>query len=196
MVSRCLSATGISFLVILFPPGNWALLTVGLPTPREGSDLDGVSVFHTHELRSGWEPSLLRGQRCSPWTGVAHRPASAAFSTPCPCTPPRPSIDAGLCLTKHQSTRGSDDFSRPIFPSPDPVGWNDSVWGFKPRASHPAITRSARRGGDRSSSTDLNQRSTSFDPASNHALITQCVRPHVARDKAAAGSLISTRGGP
>jgi hypothetical protein len=32
-VSRCLSATGICLLVILCPPGNWALLTVGLPDP-------------------------------------------------------------------------------------------------------------------------------------------------------------------
>jgi hypothetical protein len=32
-VSRCLSATGIRFLVILCPPGNWAFLAVGLPVP-------------------------------------------------------------------------------------------------------------------------------------------------------------------
>jgi len=34
-------------------------------SPEGGPDLDGVSVFHTHELRSGWVPSLLRGRRCS-----------------------------------------------------------------------------------------------------------------------------------
>jgi hypothetical protein len=64
IVSRCLSAAGVGFLVILCPPGGWALLTVGLPDL--GPDPDGVSVFRTHELRSGWVPSLLRGQRCSP----------------------------------------------------------------------------------------------------------------------------------
>jgi len=63
--SRRVSAAGVRFLVILCPPRSWALLTVGLPDL--GPDLDGVSVFHTHELRSGWVPSLLRGQRCSPW---------------------------------------------------------------------------------------------------------------------------------
>ena len=34
-LSRCLSAAGISFLGVLFPPGDWAPLTVGLPAaPR------------------------------------------------------------------------------------------------------------------------------------------------------------------
>jgi hypothetical protein len=64
MVSCCLSATGIRFSVILFPPGSWALLTVGLP--NLGSDPDRVSAFRMHELRPGWAPSIPRGQRCSP----------------------------------------------------------------------------------------------------------------------------------
>ena len=64
MVSRCLSATGIRFSVILFPPGSWALLTVGLPKPTV-PDPDGVTAFRTHELRPGWAPSTPRGQRCS-----------------------------------------------------------------------------------------------------------------------------------
>jgi len=34
-LSRCLSAAGIGFLGVLFPPGDWAPLTVGLPAaPR------------------------------------------------------------------------------------------------------------------------------------------------------------------
>ena len=64
MVSCCLSATGIRFSVILFPPGSWALLTVGLPDPS-GPDPDGVTTFRTHELRPGWAPSVPRGRRCS-----------------------------------------------------------------------------------------------------------------------------------
>ena len=32
---------------------------------RPRPDPDGVSVFRTHELRSGWVPSLLRGRWCS-----------------------------------------------------------------------------------------------------------------------------------
>jgi hypothetical protein len=35
-VSRCLSAAGVRFLVILCPPGSWALLAVGLPDPGSG----------------------------------------------------------------------------------------------------------------------------------------------------------------
>ncbi len=33
-VSCWLSAAGVGFLVILFPPGSWAFLTVGLPDPQ------------------------------------------------------------------------------------------------------------------------------------------------------------------
>ena len=36
-VSRCVSAAGVGFLVILFPPRDWAFLAVGLPV-RPGTD--------------------------------------------------------------------------------------------------------------------------------------------------------------
>ena len=86
VVSRCLSATGIRFSVILYPPGNWALLIVGLPARRP--DLDGVTTFRTSELRSGWAPSVPRGQRCSSRTEATSRPASAASQRTRPFTPP------------------------------------------------------------------------------------------------------------
>ena len=41
---------------------------LGVPHGRltgQRPDPDGVSAFRTHEQRSGWVPSLLRGQRCS-----------------------------------------------------------------------------------------------------------------------------------
>ena len=63
-VSCRLSATGIRFLVILCPLGNWAFLTVGLPVLLPGPDPDGVATFRAHELRPGWVPSLPRGLRC------------------------------------------------------------------------------------------------------------------------------------
>jgi hypothetical protein len=63
MVSRCLSATGVRFSVIRYPPGSWALLTVGLPA--DGRTPDGVTAFRTHELRPGWAPSIPQGRRCS-----------------------------------------------------------------------------------------------------------------------------------
>ena len=64
-VSCCLSTAGIRFLVILFPLGDWALLTVGLPDARSRPDPDGVTAFRTRELRPGWVPPLPRGRRCS-----------------------------------------------------------------------------------------------------------------------------------
>jgi hypothetical protein len=125
---------------------------------RPRPDPDGVSVFHTHELRSGWVPSLLRGRRCSSrpasLTGQRLRPHNRRSLNP--------ATTIHLCEALHDeaSTKGSRVFTRPIFPSPVTAGWNGSPLAF-PRAPHPAITRSARRGGDRSSSTDLNQRSMS-----------------------------------
>ena len=45
-------------------PARELSLPHGRPTGQR-PDPDGVSVFHTYELRSGWVPSLLRGRRCS-----------------------------------------------------------------------------------------------------------------------------------
>ena len=132
-VSRCLSAAGIRFSVIRFPPGSWALLAVGLPDL--GPDLDGVTAFRTRELRPGWVPSLPRGRRCSSrpsrfldrrlplYRGQSLHPAPASHR-------------AGLRLTRHQ--REFKQFTRPTIPlacgRPDGTG---SPRAF-PRASHPA----------------------------------------------------------
>jgi hypothetical protein len=127
----------------------------GRPTDPSGPDPDGVSAFRTHELRSGWVPSLLRDSGARP--DRSRSPASARrITTACPCTPPQPSIHAGLWLTEHQPRVHA---SSPVRTSPRPwlPGWNESPSALR-RASHPAITRGARRGGDRSLSTDLNQR--------------------------------------
>ena len=115
VVSRRLSATGIRFSVIRYPPGIWALLAVGLPDT--GPDPDGVTTFRTHELRSGWAPSVPRGQRCSPRTGplpgrrLPHRNGKSLHPAPAShragpalnetstkgshCSPVRPSLACG-----------------------------------------------------------------------------------------------------
>jgi hypothetical protein len=138
-------------------PARELSLPHGWPTGLR-PDPDGVSVFHTHELRSGWVPSLLRGLWCS------SRPESLTDRHPRPLNrwSLNPATTIHLCgaLLDEASTKGSRVFTRPIFPSPVATGWNGSPLAF-PRAPHPAITRDARRGGDRSSSTDLNQRSMS-----------------------------------
>lgn len=84
-VSRRLSATGISFSVILFPPGSWAFLTVGLPVnetgPRRG--------YHVPHARA----ATGLGALCTPGTAVlipTDKGSSASacrFSAASPCTP-------------------------------------------------------------------------------------------------------------
>ena len=103
MVSRCLSAAGIRFLVILCPPGRSASLTVSPPATTLTARLDpgGVSTFRTHELRPGWVPSLLRGRWCSP------RPEAITGQRPphhsgLPLDPATTFHLAGFRLTKHQ----------------------------------------------------------------------------------------------
>src|SRR5215831_4955063 len=42
---------------------------LGLPHGRltgQNPDPDGVTTFHTHELRPDWVPPVPRGRRCSP----------------------------------------------------------------------------------------------------------------------------------
>jgi len=130
------------------PPRSSAFLTVGLPARR--LDPDGVSTFRTLKTRPAWAPSIARGRWCSPrpttidGLRLAHLNAVSLHRATA-------SITARLCLTSHQ--RGFKRFARPVFPSPVTGGWIASPSAF-PRASHPAITRSARRGGDGSSSTD------------------------------------------
>ena len=117
------------------PAGELALLAVGLPDETFRPDPDGVPVFRTRELRSGWVPSLPRGRRCSSrpsslldrrlplFGGQSLHPAPTSHRT-------------GLRLTRHQ--RGFKQFTRPTVPlacgRPDGTG---RPWAF-PRASHPA----------------------------------------------------------
>ena len=102
-LSRCLSAVGIRFLGVLFPPGTRAFLTVSLPaTPRLAPpDPDGVSTFRAHETRPGRVSSLPRGRRCS----RGHRRVRGRRLPPCNGwpLPPRycpPTRD--VRLTRHQ----------------------------------------------------------------------------------------------
>src|SRR5215471_964708 len=63
-LSCFLSAAGIRFLGVLFPPRDSASLTVGLPPRPCGCDGPvGVSTFHTHEIRPGRVPPLPRERR-------------------------------------------------------------------------------------------------------------------------------------
>jgi hypothetical protein len=101
MVSRRLSATGIRFSAILFPPRSWALLTVGLP--NLGPDPDGVTAFRTHELRPGRAPSTPRGQRCSP--GLDGLPSRRLPHSQRPVLAPHPARPIGRGPLHEASTR-------------------------------------------------------------------------------------------
>ena len=126
--------------------------------PADGLDLDGVSVFRTHELRSGWVPSLLRGRRCSSWpeslTDQRLRPLNRWSLHPATASH-RCGVPLDGASTEGSST--SPVRSSPRLTLPDGIG---APWALR-RASHPAVTSNARRRGDRSSSTDLDQRAMS-----------------------------------
>jgi hypothetical protein len=142
LVSRRLSATGIRFSVIRFPPRSWALLTVGLPSaPKHARTSTGVTAFRTRELRPGWVPSIPRGRRCSPRSGRTLQPAPAASQRPVLTSPP-PTTHRRGPFTRHQ--RRFKQFTRPVFPSPGAPGQNGNALGFPPSFA-PRRPRAGRR---------------------------------------------------
>jgi hypothetical protein len=170
VVSRCLSAAGIRFSVILFPPGSWALLTVGLPD--HSPDPDGVTTFRTHELRSGWAPSVPRRQRCSPRTGplpgrrLPHRNGMSLSPPYVPST--------RLRITRHQPRvhTCSPVRSSPACGRPDGTG---RPWAFPGLRTPPAKSRTthARAGtGHRARTWNYTLNSSSVDLQSDSSLVT------------------------
>jgi len=180
VVSRCLSATGICFSVILRPPRNPALLTVGLPDQGSGPRRD----FRVPHIRA----AIGVGALCAPGTtvlipdGATSRPASAASQRHVPA-PRRTSHPRGLRLTRHQPRvhACSPVRSSPACGRPDGTG---RPWALR-RASHPADQEpdDARRGGDRPSSTDLEllAQLTSVDLQSGSSLVVCDLASHVAK---------------
>ena len=143
-VSCCLSATGIRFSVTLFPPGNWAFLTVGLPGttcvpgPRRG--------FHVSHLRDTTGVGALStpGTAVLSLTGCRARPAPAASQRPVPaprtCIPP-----AGPLITRHQ--RGFTQFTRPVCPWPVASRVGRDTLGLSPVLRTPPLPAAHDRAG-------------------------------------------------
>ena len=69
-LSCCLSAAGVGFLGILYPPWTWAFVTSGLPpTQKAWRTLTGFPC--SARMRPGWGCAL-----CTPGTAVSTRPRS------------------------------------------------------------------------------------------------------------------------
>ena len=168
-VSCCLSATGIRFLGHPAPAGELSL-PHGRPTGHHRRpDPNGVVVLHMNKLRPGRALSLSRGRWCAPgrrlpsgrhlplFHGQSLRPrwnipsAGGTFTRrqreftlfthhprpgwlPAQGREPRLQAPAGLLLA-----RGPRMEHGPL--------------RLLPRASHPAVTRDARQGGDGPSRT-------------------------------------------
>lgn len=138
---------------------SWAFLTVGLPARRP--DLNGVVMLRMSKLRPGRTPPLPRGRWCAPGRRLLsgrHLPLYCGQSLR-----PRWNLpSAGGTFTRHQRR------FTPFAPHPGgltaagagrnlPTGlllacnprMERGSLGLFPDASHPAVTRDARRGGDR-----------------------------------------------
>ena len=99
---------------ILFPLGSYAFLTVGRPNDCSHPDPNGVSTFHTSEIRPGWVLPLPRGGGVHPDGSDLHHRRLPLLSGQ-PCTPlQRPIGGAWL----HQASSGVHSRS-PVRSSPD-----------------------------------------------------------------------------
>ena len=96
------------------------------------------------QVRPGWAPSVPRGRWCAP----ARPDSSGRHPPPCngrPLSPAGASHRAEVPMTRRH--RGFTCVHPSGLPQPVTPGWNRDPWAF-PRASHLAVTRDARRGGD------------------------------------------------
>ena len=141
------------------PAEGSALLTVGPPAKRP--DLDGVTAFRTHELRPGWVPPIPRGQWCSPG-----RVASPTGTRRFPAAVPLPRNNIPPCEASHHEASTGVQSRSPVrsSPRPRPRGGTGSA-SASPELRTPPSPAAHVRGGDRPSSTDLEQRfTTSAEP--------------------------------
>ena len=189
-VSCCLSAIGLRFLGHPAPAGELSLphgRPTGAPTPP---DPNGVVVLHMSKLRPGRAPPLPRGRWCAPDRRLSsgrHLPLSSGQSLR-----PRWNIpSAGVTFTRrhqrfthvHPSPRDGWLPPRSREASRLPAGlllargprMEQGPLRLLPRASHPAVTRDARRGGDRPSRTGPGTTpSTSAEPPNGASHLHSC----------------------
>ena len=173
-VSCRLSAAGIRFSVIRFPPR------------------DRLSSRSAHRPNDRTQTGLPRSARTScdrggcplyPEDSGAHPAGSPPRRHPplpsgSPSTPPRHPTVRGFA--SRGINRGSITFTRPVFPSPMPPGWNQRRFGFP-------LSFAPRRHRQRTSGAGTGHRARTWNNALRHqpnlrsCVFTQYVRPRVAR---------------
>ena len=129
-----------------------------------------VYVLHPSALPLGCGPRMgraplgfclmLRTPPGTPATHVRPRPGREHGPGTAPSILLEPPINA---FTQYACDLASQ--TRPVFPSPAPPGWNRRRFGAHPELRTPPLPATHVRGGDRPSSTDLEQRfTTSAEP--------------------------------
>jgi hypothetical protein len=117
------------------------------PTPSASGPCRDYHVPHSRE-RPGRVPPIPRGRRCS-WTGCRARPAPAASQRPVPA--PRWNIPPRGAIIHEASTKVHAIHPSGLPLTRDPYGGIE-ILRLSPRASHPAVTSSARQGRGQASS--------------------------------------------
>ena len=177
-VSCCLSAAGLRFLGILFPPRNSALLTVGLPALAHRT-LTGFPCSARVRCGRGRASSIPRGRRCPHGrvcsTTAACRITAARPLSPRCCIPARE-----VMLTRHHQ---GFPVSRPVpslplacDPQPErgPLGFPAS---FTPGRYRPRMSRWGQVTDTNPKSRHRHQpASTSADPLLTCDLTSQAFR--------------------
>ena len=189
LLSCCLSATGIRFLGVLFPPRDSASLTVGLPPPTPAMDLTGFP--RSTRMRHG-----RVGRHLYPGSDGVHATVAECSVAACRFSTARPSSSwhhaptQEVAVTRHQRWfTHVRPFGLPLACGP-PVGAGHP-WAF-PRASHPAITGHARRGRDRS--WTLTEVTSSTSRRTSNQRTTHNVRPRVATQRGRCGCVPGRQG--
>jgi hypothetical protein len=111
-------------------------------------DHNGVSMFHTGQIRPVSGASFTPGPWCS-----HDRLSDSDHHCRLPAAGPVPrSHIPSTAVVFNEAYRGSLTFTLPIFPLPVTNGWNTGPWASS-QASHPAVTSDACQERERVSST-------------------------------------------
>ena len=134
--------------------------------------------------------------RAATGVGAPYTPRTMVLTRPGRLPDRHPPLPSGSPFTPPQHptmrgsasrgiNRGSITFTRPVFPSPTPPGWNQRRFGFPPSFA-------PRRHRQRTSGAGTGHRARTWNNALRHqpnlrsSVFTQCVRPRVARRRAGA----------